>query len=96
MGTAFLGGLIGLALLGFGARILVSGHAPAVIARSFRADREAGWYHLLFGVALVIFVVGARLPGEASGTTATILSIALVAVAVVRFRPRGRVRDEEP
>ncbi|MEU8237990.1 hypothetical protein AB0C07_07090 [Actinoplanes missouriensis] len=95
MGTAVLGGLIGLLLLAFGARVLVSGRAPAVIGRSFRTDREAGFYHLLFGLAVLIFVGGARLVGGSSGTTASVISMALVAVAVVRFRPRARARRDD-
>jgi hypothetical protein len=85
-----LGGLAGLALLTFGARVLIKNRAPVWMTRSFRTDREAGCYHLLFGLALLIFVMGARLPGAASGTITEILAVALVAVAVVRFRPRGR------
>ncbi|MEU4693195.1 hypothetical protein [Actinoplanes sp. NPDC023714] len=90
-----VGGLVGSALLLFGARVLVTGRAPALIGRSFRCDRDAGGYHFLFGAALVIFVVGARLPGEASGTITALLSIALVATAVVRFRPRARRTSDD-
>jgi hypothetical protein len=90
-----LAGLIGLALLAFGARILANGRAPAWIGRSFRNGREAGFYHLCFGLALLIFALGARLPGAASGTITEVLAVALVAVAVVRFRPRGRKMSDD-
>ncbi|MEU4421259.1 hypothetical protein AB0F81_11580 [Actinoplanes sp. NPDC024001] len=95
MGTAVLGGLLGLALVAFGARILLRRRAPALIERSFRSAREAGCYHLLFGLAVLLFVAGARLPGARSGQATAVLAVALVGVAVVRFRPRGRRRDDE-
>lgn len=95
MGTAVLGGLLGLALVAFGARILVTGRAPAMIDRSFRTSREAGCYHLLFGVALLVFVAGARLPGVYTGQGTALFAVVLVGIAVLRFRPRGRRRDDE-
>ncbi|MEV6299249.1 hypothetical protein AB0M02_07580 [Actinoplanes sp. NPDC051861] len=87
MGVAVLGGLLGAALVAFGARMLILRRAPALIGRSFRTVREAGCYHLLFGVALLLFVFG--------GTAASLVAVALVGVAVLRFRPRGRKHDDE-
>ncbi|WP_328464918.1 hypothetical protein OHA21_42135 [Actinoplanes sp. NBC_00393] len=95
MGSAVLGGVLGLALVVFGARMLMTSRAPAMLERSFRTAREAGSYHLLFGAALLIFVVGARLPGARTGSVTATFALVLVAVAVVRFRPRGRRRDDE-
>jgi len=85
-----IGGAIGLALAIFGVQILVTGRAPAVTARVFRTVRDAGCYHLLFGVALVLVVLGSSLPGRLPALVTTLLAVALVGVAVARFRPRGR------
>jgi Flp pilus assembly protein TadB len=95
LGTAVIGGVIGLAFTLLGVKILVSGRAPASTARAFRSDRDAGWYHLLFGAALVIIVAGASLPGPVPAIASAVIAVALVAVGVVRFRPRrGRSREE--
>ncbi|MEU8656294.1 hypothetical protein [Actinoplanes philippinensis] len=85
--------LIGLVLAVFGARMLVTGNAPGVIARSFRTPRQAGGYHLLFGMAVLIFVVGVTQLTEVAAMIATLLAVALVAIAVVYFRPGSRTRD---
>ncbi|MBG0563386.1 hypothetical protein [Actinoplanes aureus] len=95
MGTAVLGGLLGLGLGAFGARMLITDRAPAIIGRSFRTVREAGCYHLLFGLALLIFVMGARLAGSRTAPGTALFALVLVGVAVSRFRPRGRRRDDE-
>ena len=95
MGTAVVGSLLGLALVAFGGRILATGRAPGMIGRSFRTAREAGCYHLLFGVAMLIFVLGARLPGGHTAPGTAVFALVLVAIAVVRFRPRGRRQDDE-
>ena len=88
--TAAVGGVIGLALAVYGVRMLVTGRAPEPIARAFRSVKDAGCYHLLFGVALVLVVLGTSLPGGVPALVVTLLAVALVGVAVVRFRPRGR------
>jgi hypothetical protein len=88
--TVAVGGAIGLALAIFGVRVLVTGRAPASTARAFRTVKDAGCYHLLFGVALVLVVLGASLPGHLPTLVTTALAVALVGVAVARFRPRGR------
>ncbi|BCY05518.1 hypothetical protein L3i22_006060 [Actinoplanes sp. L3-i22] len=85
-----LGGLAGLALFIFGMRMLVLGRAPGMIARSFRSPRDAGCYHVLFGFALLIYVGGLHLPGTVAGQVAAVVAMFLVAIALVRFRPRGR------
>ncbi|MFI1993227.1 hypothetical protein [Actinoplanes sp. NPDC020271] len=90
MSTEALGGLAGLALFIFGVRMLVLGRGPEMIARSFRSLRDAGFYHLLFGLALLIYVGGLHLPGAVTGQVAAVLAVALVGVALVLFRPRGR------
>ncbi|AEV81654.1 hypothetical protein ACWT_0640 [Actinoplanes sp. SE50] len=90
MSTEVLGGLAGLALFIFGMRMLVWGQAPGMIVRSFRSVRDAGYYHLLFGLALLIYVGGLHLPGTVAAQAAGLLAVVLVGVAVVRFRPRGR------
>lgn len=85
-----IGGAIGSALTIFGVRMLVTGRAPDVTGRAFRTVRDAGCYHTLFGVALVLVVIGTNLNGGAVALTLTLLAVAMVGVAVVRFRPRGR------
>jgi hypothetical protein len=87
-GTLVVGGVIGLALALFGLRILRTGHAPAATSRAFRTLREAGLYHLLFGAALVLLVLGTALPGGASALVSAVIAVAVVAVAVTRYRPR--------
>lgn len=88
--TMVIGGAIGVALAVFGARMLITGRAPDATARAFRNVREAGCYHTLFGVALVLVVVGTNFSGTPAALIMTLLAVAMVGVAVVRFRPRGR------
>ena len=85
-----IGGAIGLTLAAFGVRMLVTGRAPDATARAFRTVRDAGSYHLLFGVSLVLVVVGTNLPDGVVSVTVTLLAVTMVGVAMVRFRPRGR------
>jgi hypothetical protein len=91
LGTATLlvGGVIGLALALFGVRMLVTGRAPAGIRRNFPDVRAAALYHLLFGLALLLLVVGQALLSGAAGTVASVLAVVLVGVAL-RYRPRRR------
>jgi protein-S-isoprenylcysteine O-methyltransferase Ste14 len=88
--TTVIGGTIGLALALFGARMLITGRAPDPTARAFRNVREAGCYHLLFGMALVLVVAGTNFTGNPIALIMTLLAVAMVGVAVIRFRPRGR------
>jgi hypothetical protein len=92
LGTATLviGGGIGLALALFGVRMLITGRAPAVTMRNFPGVRAAAFYHLLFGVALLLLVLGQTVFAGQAGLVASVLAIALVGVALVRFRPRRR------
>jgi len=97
LGTATLviGGAIGLALGLFGVRMLVVGRGPASTLRNFPDARAAGLYHLLFGLALLLMVLGQTLFGGAASTVTSVLAIALVGIALVRYRPRGRSRPRE-
>jgi hypothetical protein len=95
MSTLVIGGAIGLGLAIFGLRMLVTGHAPAPTTRAFRTVQDAGLYHLLFGVALVLLVLGTRLPGGIPAIGSAVLAVATVAVAVVRYRPRGKRAEED-
>ena len=97
LGTATLviGGGIGLLLAMFGLRMLNTGRAPAATARAFRTVRDAGMYHLLFGIALVLVVLATELPGRAARISGTVLAVAVVGVAIARYRPRGRGMGEE-
>jgi hypothetical protein len=88
--TMIIGGAIGLALAAFGSRMLITGRAPAATERAFRSVRDAGLYHTLFGVALVLVVVGTNFSGTPAALVMTLLAVAMVGLAVVRFRPRGR------
>jgi hypothetical protein len=88
--TMVVGGTIGLVLVLFGARMLITGRAPDATARAFRNVREAGCYHTLFGAALVLVVAGTNFSGSPAALVMTLLAVAMVGVAVVRFRPRGR------
>lgn len=84
--------LAGLILVVLGVRMAVAGRAPAWIACSFTSPRAAGAYHLLFGLALLLFSFAMSLLTDVAATLATFLAIALVMVAVVCFRPRVRSR----
>jgi hypothetical protein len=88
--TIAIGGAVGLMLAAFGVRLLITGRAPEMTARAFRTVRDAGCYHLLFGVALMLVVLGTSLPGTVIALVSTLLAVVLVGVAMVRFRPRGR------
>ena len=88
--TLVTGGTIGLALVLFGARMLVTGRAPASTVRAFRTMHDAGLYHLLFGVGLILLVVGTKLPGDPAGVITAVLAVTLAAVAVVRYRPQAK------
>ena len=97
LGTATLlvGGAIGLALALFGVRMLVTGRAPASTLRSFPGVRAAAMYHLLFGLALLLLVLGQVLFTGAAGITTSVLAVVLVGIALVRYRPRrGRAVDD--
>ena len=50
----------------FGVKMLVTGRAPAAILRNFPAVRAAALYHLLFGVALLLLVLGQAVPSGAA------------------------------
>lgn len=91
--TLLIGGAAGLVLTLFGVRILVTGRAPAATTRAFRTIRDAGLYHLLFGLGLILLVAGTRLPGERTSSVTAILAVVVVAVAVIRYRPRSK-KDE--
>jgi hypothetical protein len=81
---------IGLALALFGVTMLVTGRAPAMIARSFRDVRDAALYHLLFGLALVVLAVGTSLRGGVAPIASAVIGVVLVGIALARHRPRGR------
>jgi hypothetical protein len=91
--TLLAGAATGLALAGFGASMLLSGRAPGVTRRAFRRVRDAGLYHLLFGLALLILVLGVRLPGGATAVTSAVVAVAIVGLAVVRYRPRAKTSE---
>jgi hypothetical protein len=88
--TLLIGGAIGLALALFGVRMLITGSAPAGTARSFRTVHDAGLYHLLFGVGLLLLVGGTRLPGDRTSIVTAVVAVMLAGVAVLRYRPRGK------
>jgi nitrate reductase gamma subunit len=88
--TMVVGGVAGFGLAVFGAGMLITGRAPDATRRAFRSVRDAGCYHLLFGVGLAMIVFGTALGGGPVTLLTTVVAIAVVAVAVIRFRPRGR------
>jgi hypothetical protein len=88
--TLVIGGATGLALALFGVKMLVTGRAPAPTGRSFRDVRDAGLYHLLFGLGLLLLVAGTKLPGDLTGIATAVVAVVLAGVAVVRYRPRGK------
>ncbi len=88
--TLLIGGAIGLALALFGVRMLITGRAPASTTRAFRTIHDAGLYHLLFGLGLLLLVAGTRLPGDRTGMVTAMVAVMLAGFAVVRYRPRGK------
>ncbi|OJF15561.1 hypothetical protein [Couchioplanes caeruleus] len=97
LGTATLlvGGVIGLFLALFGVKMLVTGRAPASTLRNFLRVRDAALYHLLFGAALLLMVVGQRIPNGPAGAAVSGFAIVLVGVALVKYRPRrGRPTED--
>ncbi|WP_433300582.1 hypothetical protein ACQP2F_03565 [Actinoplanes sp. CA-030573] len=87
--TVVVGGLAGVALVVFGAGMLVTGRAPDATSRAFRSVREAGYYHLLFGLGLALVVLGVALRQGVVALVTAVAAVVLVGIAVVRFRPRG-------
>ncbi|MET0417377.1 MAG: hypothetical protein ABW022_15300 [Actinoplanes sp.] len=95
--TLMVGGAVGLVLAAYGLWMLIAGRAPAATARVFRCVRDAAFYHLLFGVAVGLVVIGTALDRGVLTPAFSVAAIVLVAVAVVRFRPRGRrLAGEKP
>ena len=91
--TVFIGGAIGLALVLFGAKMLITGQAPASTARAFRNVNDAGLYHLLFGLGLLLLVAGTELPGTVTPVVSAVIAVVLAGIAVVRYRPRKKVEE---
>jgi hypothetical protein len=91
--TLVIGGAIGLALSAFGVTVLATGRAPASTSRAFRNVREAGLYHLLFGVALILLVAGTKLPGERTGIVTAVVAVVLALWAIIKYRP---TKQKEP
>ena len=97
LGTATLvaGAGIGSLLTLFGVKMLVTGRAPAGTLRNFPEVRAAALYHLLFGLALLLMVLGQILFAGTADVVASVLAIALVGVALIRYRPRrGKPVDD--
>jgi cbb3-type cytochrome oxidase subunit 3 len=90
--TLLLGAGVGLLLTIFGVTALVTGRAPT--ARAFRTVQDAGVYYILFGVALMALSLGTTVRGIPA-VISSVLAVVLVAVAMIRYRPRGRRRAEE-
>ena len=90
IGTATLavGGAIGLVLALFGVKMLLTGRAPASTLRNFLRVRDAGLYHLLFGAALLLMVVGQTVLDGPAAVAMSTAAIVLVGVALIRYRPR--------
>ncbi|WP_305786101.1 hypothetical protein [Symbioplanes lichenis] len=88
--TLAVGGGIGLLLALFGAVMLVTGRAPAGTMRMFAEVRDAGLYHLLFGVGLLVMVVSQALLRGPAAVAVGVVALALAVVALVKYRPRKR------
>jgi hypothetical protein len=93
--TMVVGGVAGLVLAAFGAGMLITGRAPDATTRAFRSVRDAGCYHLLFGLGLALVVLGTAVRGGVVTVVTTVAAILMVGVAVVRFRPRGHRRGSD-
>jgi hypothetical protein len=87
--TLLVGGVIGLFLFLFGLRMLVTGKGPASSVRNFRGVRAAALYHLLFGLALIVMVLGQSLLHGPARVATNVLAVVTAGVAVLRYRPRG-------
>ncbi|MFI5935761.1 hypothetical protein [Actinoplanes sp. NPDC051494] len=89
-----LGAVIGLVLALFGVTLLVTGRGPAVILRNFPRVRDAGLYHLLFGVAVLMMVLGQGMLSGAARVVCSAGGLVLVVFALIRYRPRRIERRE--
>ncbi|MGC4761243.1 hypothetical protein ACLQ20_00075 [Micromonospora sp. DT46] len=88
-----LSGLAGLALAGYGARLLVTGRLPGFARRRWERPRDAGMWFLCGGVCFVSLAVGylGRLVGVLGATALwalLALGTASLALGLVRYRPR--------
>src|SRR4051812_444738 len=91
--TVVVGAVAGVTLVVFGVGMLITGRAPDATVRAFRSVRDAGCYHLLFGAGLALVVLGTAFGGGGVITVVTAaIALVLVAIAVIRFRPRGHRR----
>nr|BFE76696.1 hypothetical protein GCM10020092_099970 [Actinoplanes digitatis] len=97
LGTTMLvmGGVIGLVLAGFGVGMLVTGKALTTTLRNFTEVRAAALYHLLFGVALLLLVMGQTLLTGSARLMVSALAVGVVVIAVLRFRPRRERPDDD-
>ncbi|AGZ39166.1 hypothetical protein [Actinoplanes friuliensis] len=93
--TLLVGGVIGLLLAVFGVKMLVTGRGPASTLRNFPGVRAAAFYHLLFGLALLLMVLGQTLLGGPARVVVSGVAIVLVGVALVKYRPRVRKPVDE-
>ncbi|GAA2654794.1 hypothetical protein [Paractinoplanes durhamensis] len=92
---AVIGALVGLALIGWGVRVLVGGEAPVLKARgrAWRSVSEAAVFWFLLGAAVLvgpfIWVAGtARWLGPDAGFWLIFVPWPLAILAVAWFRPR--------
>ncbi|WP_306215162.1 hypothetical protein [Actinoplanes sp. RD1] len=88
--TLAVGAAAGLLLALFGAVMLITGRAPAGTMRMFAGVRDAGLYHLLFGMALLAMVLSQAMLSGVAAVAVGAVALALAGVALVKYRPRKR------
>jgi hypothetical protein len=88
--TLTAGAVIGLLVTLFGGMMLVTGRAPERTLRIFAGVRDAGLYHLLFGLALLAMVVSQAMLSGVAAIVVGAVALALAVTALVKYRPRKK------
>jgi hypothetical protein len=82
---------IGAVLVGYGGWILATGRASRRTARAFASTGAAGRYTLSMGGALLLLTagnLGVAYDRPVHAMVAAVAAVALVLLAVIRYRPR--------
>ncbi len=94
-------GIGGLALAGYGLRLLLTRRMSPFAQRRWRRPVDAGMWFLCGGLSFLLLAVGylGRLSGAFGPATAwTLAAVAVVflALGLLRYRPRDSRRGESP
>jgi hypothetical protein len=94
--AGLLAGVGGAAVATYGAAILLTNRSTLSDRRAFRRVKDAGLYYLCFGLALTLIVLSVLWNEHHQSllaVAALIGAMALVGLAVIRYRPRRKKRQ---